>query len=69
MNTQDFYKLVDKWRPLPPFGFKFMHGAKCYEIVGVVQAGNKVRAEGEDGKIYLFPVKGFARRYGCVDNT
>lgn len=66
MSPEDFHALVSKWNPLPPLGHTFMHKAKRYTIIGVVQAGNKLRAECEEGKVYLFPAKGFTQKYGAV---
>lgn len=64
--SAEFYALVSKWRrePLPPFNLEFTFKGTQYKIVGVVQAGNKIRAENSDGKVFLFEAKNFYKKYG-----
>jgi hypothetical protein len=61
-TSQEFYALVAEWIKLPPFGLEFKYKGKMYKIVGVVQAGNKLRAEC-DGQIFLFKARDFAKNY------
>lgn len=62
-NQQAFYELCAKWIKLPPFGLKFQYKGQSYEIIGIVQAGNKLRARSAEGKVFLFEAKNFFDKY------
>lgn len=65
LTSQEFYELCAKWVKLPDFGTKFKYKYKDgeYEIVGVVPAGNKLRARGPENKVYLFEARDFWNKY------
>lgn len=65
--SAEHYEVVRKWSnyALPDIGHKFMYKGAEYEVLGAVLAGNKLRAQSStDGKVYLFPVKDLAKKYG-----
>jgi len=62
-NPQAYYELCLKWVVLPQFGLQFKYKEQSYEIVGVVQAGNKLRARGPEGKVFLFEARNFFGKY------
>lgn len=65
-TSQDFYELCAKWVKLPDFGTKFKYKGSEYEVVGVVPAGNKLRARGPENKVYLFDARDFWSKYKAV---
>lgn len=65
-TPREFYELCAKWVVLPDFGTRFKYRGAEYEVVGVVPAGNKIRARGPEGKIFLFEARDFWKKYRAV---
>ncbi len=62
-DPKAFYELCAKWIKLPPFGLLFKYQGKEHTIIGIVRAGNKIRAKCSDEKVYLFEAKNFQSKY------
>lgn len=65
-TPREFYELCAKWVVLPDFGTRFKFKGAEYEVVGAVPAGNKIRARGPEGKVYLFEARDFWTKYRAV---
>lgn len=65
-TPKEFYELCAKWVVLPDFGTRFKFKGAEYEVVGVVPAGNKIRARGPEDKIFLFEARDFWKKYRAV---
>lgn len=62
-TAHEFYQVCAKWVALPDFGTRFKYRGAEYLVVGATPAGNKIRAQGPDNKVYLFEARGFWTKY------